>query len=149
MTEATPLALIQAARDATGFAHAPYSGFGVGAALLLADGQIITGSNLENASYGMTLCAEAAALAAANNIGKLAEVREIAVVGGRISAGIARGTALVRPCGRCRQMLKEASDLAGHDIVVHCAAPEGGATERYTLSTLLPYGFGPADLARD
>ena len=63
MTEATPLALLQAARDATGFSHAPYSGFGVGAALLLADGQIITGSNLENASYGMTLCVEAAALA--------------------------------------------------------------------------------------
>jgi cytidine deaminase len=141
--------LIDAARAAAAYAYAPYSGFGVGAALLLADGRVIPGANLENASYGLALCAEAAALAAANSAGDLAAVREIAVMGGTLVDGELRGTAPVRPCGRCRQMLKEASDLAGHDIVVHCAAPEGGATERYTLSTLLPYAFGPADLARD
>lgn len=148
MTEDTTR-LIEAARTATGFAYAPYSGFGVGAALLLADGSIITGSNLENASYGMTLCAESAALASANNIGRLHEVREIAVVGGVIRDGAVRGMDPVRPCGRCRQMIKEASDVAGHDIVIHCAAAEGGARERYTLSELLPHAFGPADLARD
>jgi cytidine deaminase len=141
--------LIDAARQAADYAHAPYSGFAVGAALRLENGDILTGSNLENASYGLSLCAEAAALAAANSAGRLRDVREIAVMGGRMENGHLRGTAPVHPCGRCRQMLKEASDLAGHDILVHCAAPEGGQIAHYPLSTLLPYAFGPADLARD
>lgn len=141
--------LIDAARQAAGHAHAPYSGFAVGAALRLENGDILTGSNLENASYGLSLCAEAAALAAANSAGRLRDVREIAVIGGTLKNGHLQGTAPVHPCGRCRQMLKEASDLAGHDILVHCAAPEGGQMAHYPLSTLLPYAFGPADLARD
>lgn len=146
---ASPASLIRAARAAAGHAHAPYSGFAVGAALLLDDGTIVTGSNLENASYGLSLCAEAAALAAANSAGKLRAVREIAIMGGRMDEGNLHGTTPVHPCGRCRQMLKEASDLAGHDILVHCAAPEGGQIAHYPLSTLLPFGFGPADLGRD
>ena len=74
--------LIQAAIDASKSAYAPYSNFHVGAALLLDDGQIVTGSNFENASYGMTLCAETVAIAKANSDGQLRAIREIAVAGG-------------------------------------------------------------------
>ena len=69
-----PAALIAAAREAARHAHAPYSRFAVGAALLLADGSIVTGCNFENASYGLSLCAETVALATANAQGKLADV---------------------------------------------------------------------------
>ena len=87
-------ALIDAARAVSANAHAPYSGFGVGAAVLLSDGSIVTGCNFENASYGMTLCAEAVALATVNAQGKLREVREIAVIGGAL------GHKFCRPPGR-------------------------------------------------
>lgn len=129
--------LIAAARTAAANAHAPYSGFKVGAALLLADGSVITGCNFENASYGLTLCAETVALATANAQGKLREVREVAV---------AAGTSPCRPCGRCRQVLIEAAQLAGVDLLVHCAAADGPAVETHKLSALLPLAFGPADL---
>ena len=75
--------LVAAARDAALNAHAPYSGFGVGAALLLDDGEIISGCNFENASYGLTLCAETVAIATANAQGKLRQIKEIAVIGGK------------------------------------------------------------------
>ena len=138
--------LVDAAREAARFAHAPYSGFGVGAALLLDDGSIITGCNFENASYGLTLCAETVALATANAQGKLRAVREIAVIGGPLVNGTPKGHDPVRPCGRCRQVINEAAGLSGHDIVIHCAGAEGDAVEQHRISTLLPYAFGPADL---
>ncbi len=129
--------LIAAARAAAANAYAPYSGFAVGAALLLEDGGIVTGCNFENASYGLTLCAETVALATLNAQGRLREVREIAV---------AAGTAPCRPCGRCRQVLTEAAQLAGVDLLVHCASADGSAVETHKLSALLPLAFGPADL---
>jgi cytidine deaminase len=138
--------LIAAARDAARNAHAPYSRFGVGAALLLADGTILTGCNFENASYGLSLCAETVALAKANSEGRLRDVVEIAVIGGAMANGGLTGTVPVSPCGRCRQVLNEAAQLGGRDLVIHCAAPEGEAVESYRLSELLPHAFGPADL---
>ena len=138
--------LIDAAREAAANAHAPYSGFAVGAALLLTDGTIIPGTNLENASYGLSLCAEAVALAAANMAGRLRDVVAIGIVGGRITAAGLAGAEPVRPCGRCRQMLNEAAQLGGRDIAIHCASADGGAIERHRLSDLLPFAFGPADL---
>lgn len=138
--------LLDAAKAAAGFAHAPYSGFGVGAALLLEDGEIISGCNFENASYGLTLCAETVALATANAQGKLRQVREIAIIGGRLEGGNITGSDPVRPCGRCRQVINEAGGLSGHDIVIHCGSADGSAVERHTLSSLLPHAFGPADL---
>jgi len=138
--------LIDAAREAAANAHAPYSGFAVGAALLLTDGTIIPGTNLENASYGLSLCAEAVALAAANMAGRLRDVVAIGIVGGRITPAGLAGTEPVRPCGRCRQMLNEAAQLGGRDIAIHCASADGGAIERHRLSDLLPFAFGPADL---
>jgi cytidine deaminase len=140
--------LIDAARNAARHAYAPYSGFGVGAALLMADGSIIEGTNFENASYGLSLCAETVALATANAQGRLRDVREVAVIGGMIVDGAISGSDAVRPCGRCRQMLNEAAQLAGVDLIVHCASADGAVVEQHLLSTLLPYAFGPADLGR-
>ncbi len=131
--------LFQAARDAATRAYAPYSKFRVGAALLMTDGSIVTGANFENASYGLSLCAETVALAKVANEGRLANVVEIAVVGGD-------GAEPCRPCGRCRQIINEAAQLGGRDILIHCLAGGGDAVEQHRLSALLPHAFGPADL---
>lgn len=138
--------LVAAASDAALNAHAPYSGFGVGAALLLDDGEIISGCNFENASYGLTLCAETVAIATANAQGKLRQIKEIAVIGGKLIDGRITGTDPVRPCGRCRQVINEAGGLSGTDIIVHCASADGSVVEHHKLSDLLPHAFGPADL---
>lgn len=144
----TPGDLVAEARTAARHAYAPYSNFAVGAALLLSDGTVIGGANMENASYGLSLCAETAALATASSQGRLAEVVAVAVVGGPIGAdGTAHGAAAVLPCGRCRQMLNEAAALGGRDLAIHCAGVGGGAIETYRLSALLPHAFGPASLA--
>lgn len=140
--------LVAAARDAALNAHAPYSGFGVGAALLLDDGEIISGCNFENASYGLTLCAETVAIATANAQGKLRHIKEIAVIGGKLVDGRITGVEPVRPCGRCRQVINEAGGLSGTDILVHCASADGSAVEHHKLSDLLPHAFGPADLGQ-
>ncbi len=131
--------LIDAARHAATRAYAPYSGFRVGAAIRLTDGRILTGANVENASYGLSLCAETVAIAKVANEGMLGEVVEIAVIGGT-------GAAPISPCGRCRQVLNEAAQLSGRDLIVHCASGDGAAVESHALSYLLPKAFGPADL---
>jgi len=141
-----PKVLITAARAAARNAHAPYSRFGVGAAILLTDGTIVTGANFENASYGLSLCAETVALATTSAQGRLREVMAIGVIGGALGNGILTGTAIVRPCGRCRQILNEAAQMGGRDLIVHCAGAEGDAIVTYPLSELLPDAFGPADL---
>ena len=138
--------LIEAARAAARHAHAPYSGFGVGAAALLNDGSIVTGTNFENASYGLSLCAETVAIATVNAQGRLADVVAIGVVGGRIGARGIVSDVPVRPCGRCRQVLNEAAQIGGRDLLIFCGAGEGDAIERHRLSELLPFAFGPADL---
>ena len=139
--------LITAARAAAVNAHAPYSRFAVGAALLLNDGSLVTGANVENASYGLSLCAETVAVATASAAGRLADIVAVGVIGGAMDAnGHATGTTPVSPCGRCRQVLNEAAQMAGRDLRVHCAAAEGDAVTSYRLSDLLPDAFGPADL---
>lgn len=134
----SPQDLLRAATNAAANAYAPYSNFPVGAALLLTDGSVVTGANVENASYGLTLCAETVALAKVANEGRLADVTDVAVVGSKVDGA-------VTPCGRCRQMLNEAAQLGGRDIVIHVAQP-GGGTLPLSLSTLLPHAFGPATL---
>ncbi|WP_375404032.1 cytidine deaminase [uncultured Sphingomonas sp.] len=149
MTLAAPNSerLIAAARAAAANAYAPYSRFAVGAAVLLTDGAIITGANVENASYGLSLCAETVAVATASAAGRLADVVAIGVVGGMMdAAGIAHGTEPIRPCGRCRQVLNEAAQAGGRDLTVWCAGLDGDRMEEHRLSTLLPHVFGPADL---
>lgn len=137
----SPGDLIAAAREAAAYAHAPYSKFAVGAAILLTDGRVVTGTNFENASYGLSLCAETVALAKVNCDGDLRNVAEVAVIG-----GLPNGIAPIRPCGRCRQILNEAAQLGARDIVVHCSSGDGAAVERHLLSDLLPHAFGPGDL---
>jgi cytidine deaminase len=132
--------LIAAARAAMKQAYAPYSGFQVGAALLFADGTVVTGSNFENASYGLSLCAETVAAATASQQGHRAGLVAVAVVGG---PGGVPG-ALVGPCGRCRQVLHELAALGGTDpLVIATGAHE---TVEMPLSVLLPLAFGPANL---
>lgn len=135
--------LIEAARAAAANAHAPYSGFGVGAAVRLSDGRIVTGCNFENASYGLTLCAETVALGSVTALGGLREVRAIAVIGGRLVDGAISGADPVRPCGRCRQVIKEAADLSATDIEILCVSADGSAIESHRISDLLPHAFGP------
>ncbi|MGE4323119.1 MAG: cytidine deaminase [Sphingobium sp.] len=146
VTAADTARLVAAARAAMGHAHAPYSRFRVGAAVLLTDGTIVHGSNFENASYGLSLCAETVALAAANARGQLADVTAIAVAGRRMEDGDAMQGAIITPCGRCRQVMAEAERVAGRPLAIFCAAPHGDALVAYDLATLLPHAFGPADL---
>lgn len=135
--------LVEAARAARGRAYAPYSRFAVGAAVLAADGSVVLGANFENASFGLSLCAEAVAIAAASAAGSLAGARAVAVVGDAIDAP---GGAIVTPCGRCRQMLVEAEHIAGGPLLIYCAPAGEGAVEsvrRFTVAELIPHAFGP------
>jgi len=119
--------LVQAARDARERALAPYSRFKVGAAIETADGRIITGCNIENASYGLTVCAERVAMFKALSEGHRQFVR-IAVV--------ADTQASTSPCGACRQVLWE----FGRDLEVILANLEI-VTGRHTMRELLPHPF--------
>jgi len=145
MTELAALEqeLVDAARAAMSHAYAPYSRFAVGAALRMTDGSILTGSNFENASYGLSLCAETVAIAAANAQGRLADIAMIAVAGAPMGGA---GDAVVTPCGRCRQVLNEAQDVAGREISILCVSGDGKNITRHRLTDLLPHAFGPANL---
>lgn len=138
--------LIDHAFEAAKNAYAPYSKFAVGAALLLEDGTIVPGTNFENASYGLSLCAETVALAAANVAGRLKDVVAIGIVGGSITPAGIEGDTPIYPCGRCRQVLNEAADVGRRDIIVYCASADGAIMRRHLLSELLPHAFGPGDL---
>ena len=133
-------ALVAAARTAVDTAYAPYSGFHVGAALLFEDGAIVTGANVENASYGLSLCAETVACAIASHAGRRGGLVAVAVMGG---AGGAIDAAIT-PCGRCRQVLNELAALGGTDPLVLCVGTRQVIEVR--LSALLPHAFGPASL---
>ncbi len=133
---ATPIPvrrLLRRALAARRHAYAPYSHFAVGAALLTRSGRVFTGCNVENASFGLTLCAERAALAAAVAAG---ERRLVAV------AVVAGGPAAPMPCGACRQALAE---FGGPDLVVLAAAATTlDHPVRRPLKDLLPLPFqGP------
>jgi cytidine deaminase len=123
-------ALRAAAVTAAGRAYAPYSGLRVGAAALAASGEVVVGCNVENASYGMTLCAECGIVSALHSSGASGPLRAVAVVAGD-------GQPLL-PCGRCRQLLLEAG---GAELLVDT---EAGPVE---LRALLPDAFSGTDLA--
>lgn len=139
--------LIQAARAAALKAYAPYSGFAVGCAILSVDGQLVTGANMENACYRLGICAEQSALTTAQHAFGLQNIARIAVAGGNGSGEALAGSQSVTPCGGCRQALLEASQLSGRDFEILCASGDGTQVERLTLSTLIPHGFGPANLS--
>jgi cytidine deaminase len=122
--------LRQRAIDAGTHAYAPYSGFAVGAAALVDDGRVVAGCNVENVSYGLSLCAECAVACALHSGG-----------GGRLVALVCVDAAgrLLMPCGRCRQVLAE---HGGPEMLIdHPERPR-------RLGDLLPDAFGPDDLAR-
>jgi len=111
-------------------AYAPYSNFRVGAAILLADGTIVTGCNVENASYRLTVCAEQAAIAAAISLhGPKIRIRAIAVANLNDTAS--------QPCGACRQTIHEFSTP---DTIVFFPA-QRGAIAQATIAALLPAAF--------
>ena len=131
--------LIALAREAATKAYAPYSKFHVGAAVESVDGDVVTGANMENACYRLGLCAEQSALTAAQHAFGLDRVARIAVVGGTDAT-------VCTPCGGCRQAILEAAQLSGRDIEILCASGDGSAAATYRIGTLIPHGFGPANL---
>ena len=139
--------LIAAAREAALNAYAPYSRFSVGCAIESVDGAVVTGVNVENACYRLGVCAEQSGLSAAHLAFGLHNVARIAVAGGNVQAGALFGEGTVTPCGGCRQAIFEASCLSGRDIEIICSNGDGSAVERHSISTLIPHGFGPANLA--
>ena len=131
--------LVEKALEARRFSYVPYSGFRVGAALLAKDGRIITGCNIENASYTPTNCAERTAVFKAVSEGIL-DFEAIAIAGG---PGLEPPGDFAPPCGVCRQALAEFCDL--ETFRVYLAAP-GGGVEETTLGALLPRAFARANL---
>lgn len=122
-------ALQQAAARAAENAYAPYSGFRVGAALLLDDGTTVTGCNVENMSYGLTICAERSALVRAiSEKGPLVRVQAVAVTN--------LNNAASPPCGACRQVLTE---FVTPDAIISFPAESG--IESLPFSTLMPFAF--------
>jgi len=139
--------LVEKAREAARTAYAPYSKFSVGCAIESTDGRIVLGANMENACYRLGICAEISALTAARQEFGLDKVKRIAVAGGALlPGGTLSGRAPVTPCGGCRQAIYEAADLDGRDIEVISANGDGDETIVSTIRTLLPDGFGPANL---
>ena len=138
--------LLAAARSASAHAYAPYSLFHVGAALGFADGSVVTGANVENASYGLALCAETVAVSKAMADGVRGGLVAVAVIGCPPGAdGTAQpGPGPVTPCGRCRQVLNEIAQLGSTDPVVWSASADGVVEMK--LSELLPLALGPANL---
>ena len=121
--------LRKVAQAITKRAYAPYSEFPVGAAAIVDDGRVVVGCNVENAAYGVALCAECGLVSALNSSG-----------GGRLiafSCCDSRGLVLL-PCGRCRQLLLE---FGGGDLMIDTTSGPR------SLSSLLPEAFGPDDLA--
>ena len=127
--------LLSAAREIAERAYTPYSRFRVGAAALTDDGRLVRGCNVENAGYGVTLCAECGLISEliAGGGGRL---RRFVCVGGDESLGRDERT-VVMPCGRCRQLLSEhaAPDL----VILTSAGPR-------SMDEVLPQAFGPDDL---
>ncbi len=124
--------VMNAAREASQKAYAPYSNFQVGAAILTEDGALYSGCNVENASYGLSMCAErsaAFAMALANPDDR--EINLVAIFSPKVSPCF--------PCGACRQVLRE---FGCKEVVVE----EASALRNYRFEEILPYAFGPEHL---
>ncbi len=135
--------LIRAAIRARENAYCPYSGYGVGAALLAASGRVYGGCNIENAAFGPTNCAERTAFFKALSEGER-QFRALAIVGGPTAGALQES---ISPCGVCRQVMAE---FCPPDFRVLLAWGEGeGQYRALTLGQLLPLGFGPGNLNRE
>lgn len=131
--------LIDSALDARKSSYAPYSGYFVGAALLCSDGSIITGCNVENASYGATNCAERTAVFKAVSEGHQ-RFTAIAIAGGKNKE---QATDYAYPCGVCRQVLREFCVPEDMTVIV-CKGRDD--YKEMTLAELMPNSFGPENL---
>lgn len=140
--------LLKRALDVRPRAYAPYSDFLVGAAVRTRSGSVFVGCNVENASFGLSVCAEVSSLMAAVSAGD-AEVQAIAIVGGpRLGS-----TGIVTPCGRCRQWIAEFAMAAAADIRVVAADVSLAEIDQRLISELLPGAFrlpqaGPPEASR-
>ena len=133
--------LIGYAFEARNNSYSPYSDYRVGAAVLCADGKVYTGANVENASYGATVCAERCAVFTAVASGSR-DIVSIAICGGAADETEVL-TDYAYPCGICRQVLREFSDPASLHVIV---ARSKDDYREYTLDELLPDSFGPEKL---
>ena len=139
--------LVERAREAALGAYAPYSRFSVGCAIESVDGEVALGSNMENACYRLGVCAEIAALTAAQQAFGLDKIARIAVSGGHVgSNGALSGDSVVTSCGGCRQSILEAAHVSGRDIEVVSSNGDGSERMSNRISELIPHGFGPANL---
>ncbi len=129
--------LIAVATEARTRAYVPYSHYAVGAAILTADGQVHGGCNIENASYGLTSCAERNAIFGLVGTSADPDARRIRAV-----AVVTAGSDPATPCGACRQVIRE----FGKDAAIIIANTEGAVFLRTTLEALLPHSFGPEQL---
>lgn len=120
--------LVERARWAMNNSYVPYSKFPVGACAISNDGKLITGSNIENASYGLTMCAERVALFKAYSEG-ITNIKALAVVGNTLEP--------ISPCGACRQVI---SELAG-DVILYLSNKNASKIKKVTIDELLPYRF--------
>lgn len=125
--------LLHRARTARQRAYAPYSHFRVGAVVVTEQGDVVEGANVENASYGLTMCAERVAIGAMAAAGLRGPIVAVAVVGD--------GESALTPCGACRQVIFE----FGPEAVVY-GSGDGGRPVRSTIRELLPHAFGPGRL---
>ena len=123
--------LLKLAANAARASYAPYSNFHVGAALLSEDGEVFTGCNVENASYGLTNCAERSAVFNAVSQGK----RQFPAIAIASPGGCP-------PCGACRQVLNEFQP----DMIIYLGDQNGKLIHETTVSNLLPDAFGPENL---
>jgi len=132
------LSLMQKAIEARGKAYAPYSKFYVGAALLLDNGEVITGNNQENASYPSGLCAERTAIYYAGS-----QFPDSKIVRMAISAGSKRNqtTKPIPPCGACRQAIAEYEIKQGSPIEIYFMGETGAVAKSNSLANLLPLVF--------
>ena len=130
----TPAELLARAREAAARAYVPYSDFQVGAAILTEGGAVHAAANVENASYGLSMCAERSAVFAMVNADPAdRRIATVAIAG--------PDAAPCFPCGACRQVLHE---FGCREIVVE----RDGAPEHHPFAEILPYAFGPEDLGR-
>ena len=135
--------LLQSARQATHTAYAPYSHFHVGAAVLLANGNVIVGVNIENASYPVGICAERSALASAISQFPNEHITALAI---SVSTPQGNNDAPAFPCGMCRQFISECEDRNNEPITLVLSGQTGEVLVVKTAKDLLPFSFSGKDL---
>ncbi len=126
-------------------AYEPFSNFHVGACLISANDELISGANFANSAYGSSICAERAAVLRANAMG-IRNFKEITIIA---RAGDNPTTEVTAPCGECRQVLNEISQISGIDLKVILSTTNKDKIIVTSIKELLPLSFGPNDLGID